>query len=167
MTAGNLPFSLALALRYLRSTRKDAFVSFLSLVAAAGIGLGVAALVLALAALTGMQQALTGEILARTPAFEVQLPARLEATVVASLAERIRGDLEVTSVQQALSGKGWIVDLRTRHAGRADRIRGRGPGAVSRGPPARRRASTSATVRRRGSASLRGPSSRSPRRGRR
>ncbi len=109
MTAGNLPFSLALALRYLRSTRKDAFVSFLSLVAAAGIGLGVAALVLALAALTGMQQALTGEILARTPALEVQLPARLEAMVVASLAERIRGDLEVTSVQQALSGKGWIV----------------------------------------------------------
>lgn len=109
MTAGNLPFSLALALRYLRSTRKDAFVSFLSLVAAAGIGLGVAALVLALAALTGMQQALTGEILARTPALEVQLPARLEAIVVASLAERIRGDLEVTSVQEALSGKGWIV----------------------------------------------------------
>ena len=109
MSAGNLPFSLALALRYLRSTRKDAFVSFLSLVAAAGIGLGVAALVLALAALTGMQQALTGEILARTPALEVQLPARLEAIVVASLAERIRGDLEVTSVQQALSGKGWIV----------------------------------------------------------
>lgn len=109
MTSGNLPFSLALALRYLRSTRKDAFVSFLSLVAAAGIGLGVAALVLALAALTGMQQALTGEILARTPALEVQLPARLEAMVVASLAERIRGDLEVTSVQEALSGKGWIV----------------------------------------------------------
>ncbi len=109
MSAGNLPFSLALALRYLRSTRKDAFVSFLSLVAAAGIGLGVAALVLALAALTGMQQALTGEILARTPAVEVQLPARLEATFVASLAARIRADPEVTSVQQALNGKGWIV----------------------------------------------------------
>ncbi len=109
MSAGNLPFSLALALRYLRSTRKDAFVSFLSLVAAAGIGLGVAALVLALAALTGMQQALTGEILARTPALEVQLPARLEAEVVRTLVDRIRGDQEVTSVQQALSGKGWIV----------------------------------------------------------
>ena len=109
MTAGNLPFSLALALRYLRSTRKDAFVSFLSLVAAAGIGLGVAALVLALAALTGMQQALTAEILARTPAVEVQLPPGLDPAAVAVLAGRIRGDLEVTSVQQALSGKGWIV----------------------------------------------------------
>ena len=83
MTAGNLPFSLALALRYLRSTRKDAFVSFLSVVAAAGIGLGVAAMVLALAALTGMQQALTSEILARTPAVEIQLPSRLAPAAIA------------------------------------------------------------------------------------
>jgi len=109
VSTGNLPFSLALALRYLRSTRKDAFVSFLSVVAAAGIGLGVAALVLALAALTGMQEALTGEILARTPALEVQLPSRFEPAAVASLVERLRGDPEVTTVQQALTGKGWIV----------------------------------------------------------
>lgn len=109
MRAGNLPFSLVLALRYLRSTRKDAFVSFLSLVAAAGIGLGVAALVLALAALTGMQQALTAEILARTPAVEIQLPARLDPTAAAVLGQRLRSDSEITSVQQALSGKGWLV----------------------------------------------------------
>jgi lipoprotein-releasing system permease protein len=109
VSAGTLPFSLALALRYLRSTRKDAFVSFLSIVAAAGIGLGVAALVLALAALTGMQQALTGEILARTPAVEIQLPPGLERAAVEALAESIGRDPQVTSVQQALSGNGWIV----------------------------------------------------------
>ena len=109
MTAGNLPFSLSLALRYLRSTRKDAFVSFLSVVAAAGIGLGVAAMVLALAALTGMQQALTSEILARTPAVEIQLPSRLAPAAIAKLIERLRQDSAITSVQQALTGKGWIV----------------------------------------------------------
>ncbi|MEO7794602.1 MAG: FtsX-like permease family protein [Thermoanaerobaculia bacterium] len=109
MSAGNLPFSLALALRYLRSTRKDAFVSFLSVVAAAGIGLGVAALVLALAALTGMQEALTGEILARTPAIEVQLPPRLAAPALSALVELLGRDPEITAVQQALTGKGWIV----------------------------------------------------------
>ncbi len=109
MSPGNLPFSLALALRYLRSTRKDAFVSFLSIVAAAGIGLGVAALVLALAALTGMQQALTTEILARTPAVEIQLPPGLAPQAVADVVQRLRSDAEITSVQQALTGKGWIV----------------------------------------------------------
>src|SRR5207237_7968761 len=69
-----LPFPLLLALRYLRSTRKDAFVSFLSAVAARAIGLGLAALVLALAALAGLQQALRGEVLARTPPLEIELP---------------------------------------------------------------------------------------------
>jgi lipoprotein-releasing system permease protein len=101
-----LPFSVELALRYLKSTRKDAFVSFLSLVAALGIGLGVAALVLALAALTGMQKALRSEILARTPALALT-PAR------AADLETIRAALalspEVTASQLALEGRGWIV----------------------------------------------------------
>jgi len=66
-------FPLLVALRYLRSTRRDAFTSFLSAVAAGGIGLGVAALVLALAALAGMQRLLRAEILARTPALVLTL----------------------------------------------------------------------------------------------
>ncbi|KAB2954772.1 MAG: lipoprotein-releasing system transmembrane subunit LolC, partial [Thermoanaerobaculia bacterium] len=61
-------FPFLVARRFLRSTRRDAFTSFLSAVAAGGIGLGVAALVLALAALAGMQRLLRAEILARTPA---------------------------------------------------------------------------------------------------
>lgn len=109
MTSGDLPFSFALALRYLRSTRKDAFVSFLSLVAAVGIGLGVAALVLALAALTGMQEALTGEILARTPAIEIELPAALSEGETTDLVRRLASIPEVRSVQQAVVGKGWLV----------------------------------------------------------
>jgi lipoprotein-releasing system permease protein len=102
----SLPFSFELALRYLRSTRKDAFVSFLSLVAALGIGLGVAALVLALAALTGMQQALRSEILARTPALAV-VPARPEdAEAVRAVIARQPG---IGSVQWTLEGRGWLI----------------------------------------------------------
>jgi len=99
-------FALALALRYLRSTRKDAFVSFLSIVAAAGIGLGVAALVIALAALTGMQEILRGEILARTPALAVTLPAGAD---VAGAEARLRALDGVVQVQEALTGRGWLV----------------------------------------------------------
>ena len=39
----NVSFPWVLALRYLRSTRRDAFATFLSLVAAGGLTLGVAA----------------------------------------------------------------------------------------------------------------------------
>jgi lipoprotein-releasing system permease protein len=100
-----LPFPLLLALRYLRSTRRDAFVSFLSAVAAGGIGLGVAALVLALAALAGLQQALRGEVLARTPHLEIELPGREGAL---ALQERLLRQPGVVQVQEAVRGRGWI-----------------------------------------------------------
>ena len=65
------PFPVLLALRYLRSTRRDAFASFLSLVAAVGLALGVMALILSLALISGFQEALRGELLGRTPEIEV------------------------------------------------------------------------------------------------
>lgn len=104
-----LPFPLLLALRYLRSTRKDAFVSFLSAVAAGSIGLGVAALVLALSALAGLQQALRGEVLARTPHLEVELPpATVPGAGAASLQERLLHLPGVVQVQEAVHGRGWL-----------------------------------------------------------
>jgi lipoprotein-releasing system permease protein len=102
----SLPFPLYLALRYLRSTRKDAFTSFLSAVAALGIGLGVAALVLSLAALAGMQRALRGEIVARTPALAVTLPPGTDAL---ELSLALGREPEVTGVQRILPGRGWLL----------------------------------------------------------
>ncbi len=99
-------FPLYLAWRYLRSTRRDAFTSFLSAVAAGGIGLGVAALVLALGALAGMQQALRSEIVARTPGLAVTLPHDADALAVADRLERAAG---VTGVQRILPGRGWLL----------------------------------------------------------
>jgi len=100
------PFALSLALRWLRSTRRDAFTSFLSLVAAGGIGLGVAALVLALAALDGMQKKLREEILSRTPSLEISLPADADLLEVESVVGR---DPAVVAVQTVLRGRGWVV----------------------------------------------------------
>jgi len=103
-------FPLYLALRYLRSARRDAFTSFLSAVAAGGIGLGVAALVVALAALAGMQGLLTREILSRTPSLAITLPA--DADVVA--AERFLTGLPgVEAVQRIVEGRGWVVGVGT------------------------------------------------------
>lgn len=99
-------FPLHVALRYLRSARRDAFTSFLSAVAAGGIGLGVAALVVALAALAGMQRALRDEILARTPSLAVT-PAAGADTL--ELERDIGGRPEVVDVQRTLEGQGWVV----------------------------------------------------------
>jgi lipoprotein-releasing system permease protein len=107
-----LPFPPSLALRYLRSTRRDAFVTFLSAVAGGGLVLGVAALILALSALSGFHDVLLGEVRDHTPDIEVvpgagQTPGGLEADLVRRP--------EVAFVQQIVQGRGWLVS--------ADRIR--------------------------------------------
>jgi lipoprotein-releasing system permease protein len=100
------PFALFLALRYLRSARKDAFTSFLSAVASIGIGLGVAALVLALAALAGMQRALRREILDRTPSLAVTPAAGSDPLAVERSIAALPG---VEQVQRVVEGRGWIL----------------------------------------------------------
>jgi lipoprotein-releasing system permease protein len=51
----SLPFELFVALRYLLAKRKQAFVSLISLISTIGVGVGVMALVIALALMTGLQ----------------------------------------------------------------------------------------------------------------
>ncbi len=98
--------SLYLALRYLRSARRDAFVTFLSVTAAGGMALGVAALVLALAMLSGLQGALRGEILARTPEIEAVLPAGADAAAARQAVAAVEG---VRDARLAVIGRGWLM----------------------------------------------------------
>jgi lipoprotein-releasing system permease protein len=103
----NLPFPAILALRYLRSTRRDAFASFLSAVAAGGLALGVAALILSLAVISGFQSALRSELLGRTPQVEVELPAGADAEAAREAVRRVAG---VVAVQIQVRGSGWVVE---------------------------------------------------------
>jgi lipoprotein-releasing system permease protein len=103
----NLPFPAVIALRYLRSTRRDAFASFLSAVAAGGLALGVAALILSLAVISGFQTALRTELLGRTPQIEVELPPGADAQAARNDVMGVSG---VTSAQIQVRGGGWLVD---------------------------------------------------------
>lgn len=102
-----LPFPALIALRYLRSTRRDAFASFLSAVAAIGLALGVAAMILSLAVISGFQSALRSELLGRTPQIEVELPPGADALAARQSAGRVPG---VASVQIQVRGGGWVVE---------------------------------------------------------
>lgn len=104
-----MPFPLYLALRYLKSTRRDAFASFLSAVAAGGIALGVAALILSLAALSGFQGILKGEVLARSPHLEIELPTGTGSEAVAATLAAVRATDEVHRAQLTVRGQGWVV----------------------------------------------------------
>ena len=56
------PFELYVALRYLLARRKQAFISLISLISTIGVAVGVMALVIALALMTGLQQELRDRI---------------------------------------------------------------------------------------------------------
>lgn len=112
----DLPLPVTLALRYVRSTRRDAFASFLSAVAAGGIALGVTALVLSLAVISGFQEALRGELLGRTPQVLVDLPPGLGLAAAQAAREAVRRVPGVTGAQLQVRGSGWVVEQGKVHA---------------------------------------------------
>ena len=63
----NLPFELHIALRYLLAKRKQAFISVISFISTLGVTVGVMALVIALALMTGLQQELRDRIVGSNP----------------------------------------------------------------------------------------------------
>ncbi|MDP1571778.1 MAG: lipoprotein-releasing ABC transporter permease subunit [Vicinamibacterales bacterium] len=58
-----MPYELQIALRYLLAKRKQAFISVISLVSILGVTVGVMALVIALALMTGLQEGVRDRIL--------------------------------------------------------------------------------------------------------
>src|SRR6187402_2233170 len=63
----DIPFELHIALRYLLAKRKQAFISVISLISTLGVTVGVMALIIALALMTGLQQELRDKILGSNP----------------------------------------------------------------------------------------------------
>ena len=61
-----MPFEFHIALRYLLARRRQAFISVISLVSTLGVMVGVMALVVALALMTGLQGELRDRILGAT-----------------------------------------------------------------------------------------------------
>jgi lipoprotein-releasing system permease protein len=62
-----MPFELHIALRYLLAKRKQAFISVISFISTLGVTVGVMALVIALALMTGLQQELRDRIVGSNP----------------------------------------------------------------------------------------------------
>lgn len=101
-----LPLPWILALRYLKSSRRDAYVSLLSLLATGGITLGVGALILVLAGLSGMQGFLRSDVLSRTPHLEIELPPEADEAAVRADLATVDG---VEEVRRLVRGRGWLL----------------------------------------------------------
>src|SRR5579872_2950300 len=63
----DVPFELHIAVRYLLAKRKQAFISVISLISTLGVTVGVMAVVVALALMTGLQMELRDRIVGANP----------------------------------------------------------------------------------------------------
>ena len=68
----DLPFELFVAVRYLLARRKQAFISLISLISAVGVAVGVMALLIVLALMTGLQGELRDRIVGSAACLRAQ-----------------------------------------------------------------------------------------------
>jgi lipoprotein-releasing system permease protein len=102
----SLPFEVFIALRYLRARRKQAFISVISLISGIGVAIGVTALLIVLALMTGLQ----GEIRDRL----VGAAAHVYVSKAGGLGEvsdevgRLKGVPHVVGAAPAMLGPGLV-----------------------------------------------------------
>jgi lipoprotein-releasing system permease protein len=102
----DLPFELHIALRYLLAKRRQAFISLVSFISMLGVGVGVMAVVVALAMMTGLQMELQDRIVGSNPHIYVWntngiVDYRAEA-------EKLRRIPRVAGAAPAILGQGLV-----------------------------------------------------------
>jgi lipoprotein-releasing system permease protein len=101
-----LPFELHIALRYLLAQRKQAFISVISLISTLGVAVGVMAVIIALAVMTGLQQELRNRILGSNPHVYVSKTGGI--TDYHAEVDRLRRVPHVIGAAPAILGQGLI-----------------------------------------------------------
>src|SRR5688572_21827049 len=105
-----MPFELQVALRYLLAKRRQVFISVISLVSTIGVMVGVAALVISLALMTGLQGELQDKILGSSAHVFVFKPTTGIDDYHAEVA-KIRAIPGVIGAAPAVMGKAMITGL--------------------------------------------------------
>lgn len=96
-------FERMVALRYLRTRRREGFVSLITWFSLAGIALGVAALIIVMSVMNGMRDDLLGRVLG----FDGHIIVEAETGTITdyeAVAERVRAVPEVVSVTPVVEG---------------------------------------------------------------
>jgi lipoprotein-releasing system permease protein len=108
----NVPFELHVALRYLFARRKQAFISVISLISTLGVIVGVMALIIALALMTGLQGELRDRILGSTAHVFVYVVKPGGIVDYREEAKSLRAMPHVKGAAPAILGKALITTSR-------------------------------------------------------
>ena len=107
-----MPFEFQIALRYLLGRRRQAFISIISVVSTLGVTVGVLALIVAMAMMTGLQSELRDRILGSTAhAFVFKTTGiqdyRAEIAALHKI-PRVVGAAPMSAGRAMASSQGWI-----------------------------------------------------------
>jgi lipoprotein-releasing system permease protein len=102
-----VPFELQIAVRYLLAKRKQAFISVISAISILGVTVGVMALIIALALMTGLQQEVRDRILGSNPHMFVWKAGGI--TDYQAEAQKLRQVPDVVGAAPGILGKALIT----------------------------------------------------------
>ena len=103
-------YEVSVALRYLAASRKRAHVALISTISIAGLAVGVAALIISLALLSGFQDRIRAQMASRSPHLVVK-PERGDRLADDALVRRALSSTPgVVSVDPVIEGRGWLSD---------------------------------------------------------
>lgn len=101
-----MPYELFISLRYLKAKRKQAFISLISVISIGGVAIGVAALVIVLAVMTGVKDDIRDKILGLMPHVLIQKSeANVTAQEFVDIFEQLRDIQSITDVSPYISGQ--------------------------------------------------------------
>jgi lipoprotein-releasing system permease protein len=106
------PFELYVAMRYLLARRKQAFISLISLISTIGVAVGVMALVIALALMTGLQQELRDRIVGSAAHVYVWKVGQGGIGDYRAEAEKLERQPQVLGAAPAVLGKALVTTER-------------------------------------------------------
>jgi len=111
-----MSYETFIALRYLASSRKRAHVALISAISVLGLAVGVAALIISLALLSGFQDKIRAQMALRSPHLVVS-PARGDRLDdPQSVARTLAALPGVISTDPVIEGRGWLCDASGRNA---------------------------------------------------
>ncbi len=111
-----MSYETFIALRYLASSRRRAHVALISAISVLGLAVGVAALIISLALLSGFQDRIRAQMAMRSPHLLVS-PARGDRLRDPQLVARVLAALPgALSVDPVIEGRGWLCDVSGRNA---------------------------------------------------
>lgn len=105
-----MSFESFVALRYLAASRKRAHVALIAAISMAGLAIGVAALVISLALLSGFQDRIRLQMAERTPHLRVTASKGVELPDGAAVRAALSSLPGVVEVAPEIEGRGWLSD---------------------------------------------------------